>query len=1014
MSIITKPSYKKRKNLAIVGAGDAGRLVTSQILDDPDLNYNLLSLIDDDIDKIGQSFKGIIIKGPIKKIKKIVKELDIEEIIIAIPSVSGELIKDIVHKCEESNVILRILPTSFNKIEWLEKGIAGFEQIRPVNIDDFFRKKPVIPDLEKVKNFFQDKVILITGAAGSIGSELVRQLVKFKPEKIIALDIAETPLHNLIINLNHNQNIVIQKIADIRDRGRLEEIFKSFNPSIIFHAAAYKHVPMMEINPAEGVKNNIFGTKNVIDISEKNQVKNFILISTDKAVNPTSVMGMTKRITEMMVQARDSKTKYSVVRFGNVLKSQGSALPLFEEQINKGGPVTITHPDIKRYFMTISEAVQLIIQSPLLGNEKDLFVLKMGESIKITEIVEEMIKLKGLEPHKDIKIDYIGLRTGEKLNEELYTDKEILEKTINERILRINQDDFDKEIYSRNIKNLEKLVSEKDDARIIAKLQETIDSKLDIHKILFHVPDIGVEEYEEVKATLDSGWLTMGTKTIEFEKALSDYIGVKHIIAVNSCTAALHLSLIVAGVNSGDEVITTPFTFTATANVICNLGAKPVFVDIDPRTFNIDIEKIERAITDKTKAIIIVHYGGQSVDMDRVRSIADKYNIEVVEDAAHAIGSHYKGKKIGSLGNLTCFSFYATKNITTGDGGAIATNNDVFASKLRELRLHGISKDAWNRYSDKGTWYYEVNDKGWKYNLTDLQSSIGLCQIKKLDGFIKSKKDISDYYTSKLSAIEGIRVLEFENFSQSSYHFYPIILEDYPRDKFIEEMKDKGIGLSVHFIPLHLQPFYKNQFGYIGGEFPNAEDTYKKIVSLPIYPSLTKYEINYITNSIRKILDKKEILIRNVQPNDSLDILNWRNHSNARRASRNKSEITYESHREWFDKVIKDPNIKIFVFSDRDQKIGQVRFNKNGDNAEVSITVNPEFYGKGYGYLILKTAIAKYFNNGNIIALVAEIQTDNISSIKIFKKAGFKEVNNKGTWKVYHLLKEEYFESACI
>jgi FlaA1/EpsC-like NDP-sugar epimerase len=242
---------------------------------------------------------------------------------------------------------------------------------------------------------------------------------------------------------------------------------------------------MMEMNPVEAVKNNVFGTKNVIEISEENQVRDFILISTDKAVNPTSVMGMTKRITEMMVQTRDSKTRYSVVRFGNVLKSQGSALPLFEEQINKGGPVTITHPDIQRYFMTISEAVQLIIQSPILVSAKDFFVLEMGEPIRISEIVEEMIKLKGLEPYKDIKIDYIGLRTGEKLNEELFTDKERLEKTINERILRINQDDFDKEIYFRNLTTLAKLVSNRDDGRIIEKLQETIVSKLDTHKFFF-------------------------------------------------------------------------------------------------------------------------------------------------------------------------------------------------------------------------------------------------------------------------------------------------------------------------------------------------------------------------------------------------------------------------------------------------------------------------------------------------------------------------------------------------
>lgn len=859
MSIITKPFYKKKRNLAIIGAGDAGKLVASHILDNPDLNYNLLSLIDDDINKIGQLFRDTIINGPINDINEIVRKLDIDEIIIAIPSVSGELIKDIVHKCEESNVSLKILPTSFNRIEWLEKGIAGFEQIRPVNIDDFFRKKPVIPDLEKVKNFYQDKIVLITGAAGSIGSELVRQLLKFRPEKIIALDIAETPLHNLIIELDKNQGIIIPKICDIRDRGRLKEIFRSFNPSIVFHAAAYKHVPMMETNPIEAVKNNVFGTKNVIEKSEESQVGDFILISTDKAVNPTSIMGITKRITEMIVQSRESKTRYSVVRFGNVLKSQGSALPLFEEQINRGGPVTITHPDIKRYFMTISEAVQLIIQSPILVREKDFFVLEMGDPIKISEIVEEMIKLKGLEPYKDIKIDYIGLRTGEKLNEELFTDKERLEKTINDRILRINQDDFDKEIFSRNLLGLSKILSNREEDKIIEKIRGLIDSKSDILQISFHVPDIGYEEFEEVKDTLNSGWLTMGKKTIEFEKALSEYIGVKNIVAVNSCTAALHLSLIVTGINSRDEVITTPFTFAATANVICNLGAKPVFVDIDPRTLNIDTEKIESAVTDKTKAIILVHYGGQPVDLDRVKQIADKHNIVIIEDAAHAIGSYYKGKKIGSHGNLTCFSFYATKNITTGDGGAIATDDERIADKLKELRLHGISKDAWDRYSDKGKWYYEIKDKGWKYNLTDLQSSIGLCQLRKLDGFIKRKMGISDYYTEKLSAIEGIRTIEYDNLGKSSFHLYPIILEDYPRDKFIEEMKEKGIGLSVHFIPLHLQEFYKKTFGYVGGEFPNTEEVYRKIVSLPIYPSLTSSEVDYIINSIKEILNADKI-----------------------------------------------------------------------------------------------------------------------------------------------------------
>ncbi|MGA9097610.1 MAG: DegT/DnrJ/EryC1/StrS aminotransferase family protein, partial [Methanotrichaceae archaeon] len=266
----------------------------------------------------------------------------------------------------------------------------------------------------------------------------------------------------------------------------------------------------------------------------------------------------------------------------------------------------------------------------------------------------------------------------------------------------------------------------------------------------YNLPSIEEDEINEVVDTLRSGWLTMGPKTQEFERLISKYTGARHTVAVNSCTGALHLSLIALGVGCGDEVITTPYTFAATGNTIIHTGAKPVFIDIKKDTYNIDPEKIEDAITSATKAIIPVHYAGQSCDIKAILDIAEDHGLFVIEDAAHAIGAEYDCQKIGTFGTTTCFSFYATKNMTTGEGGAITTEDDELADKLRTIRLHGISKDAWNRYSEKGKWYYEIEDAGWKYNMTDIQAALGIHQIKKLDSFIDIRREYANIYNSSL------------------------------------------------------------------------------------------------------------------------------------------------------------------------------------------------------------------------------------------------------------------------
>jgi len=370
-------------------------------------------------------------------------------------------------------------------------------------------------------------------------------------------------------------------------------------------------------------------------------------------------------------------------------------------------------------------------------------------------------------------------------------------------------------------------------------------------KIPFYKPLIGEEAINEVVNTLKSGWLTHGPRTEEFEKRFAEYIGCNHAIAVSSGTAALFLSLLVSGVEKGDEVITTPFTFAATANEIVHLGAKPVFVDIEEETFNIDPDRIKEKITDKTKAILPVHYGGNPCNMDEITKIAEENNLAVIEDAAHALGSEYDGRKIGSFRNLTCFSFYATKNLTTGEGGMITTNNEKTAGRLKILRMHGIDKNVFER---RGSWNYKVVEAGYKLNTTDINSAIGLAQLKKLDSLNEKRRQIVGLYNEKLANINGIRLSKNGNDSESSWHLYPILLEGFDRNSFIEEMKKRGIELSVHFIPLHLHPFYQKEFGYKKGNFPIVEKIYKKIVSLPLYPSLDDGEVNFVCDSIKDIL----------------------------------------------------------------------------------------------------------------------------------------------------------------
>ena len=370
---------------------------------------------------------------------------------------------------------------------------------------------------------------------------------------------------------------------------------------------------------------------------------------------------------------------------------------------------------------------------------------------------------------------------------------------------------------------------------------------------------IGEDEINEVVDTLKSDWITTGPKTFKFEDLFSKKVNSKYAIAVNSCTAAMHLAIIALGIKNGDEVITTPYTFAATAEVITNANAKPVFVDVEKDTYNIDPNKIEEKITDKTKAIIVVHYAGHACEMDKIMDIARKFDLYVIEDAAHAIGSKYKDKMIGSVADITCFSFYATKNITTAEGGMITTNDGDLADKMRMLSLHGISKDAWKRYSSEGSWYYEILYSGYKYNMSDLQASIGIHQLKKLDQMQDRREEIVDKYNKSFNKLPQIITPTVKSYTKHAWHLYPIQINEelltINRNKFIEALKAENIGTSVHFIPLHLHPYYKEKFDFKSSDFPNAFSLYNNEISLPIYPKMEDKDVEDVIFAVEKIID---------------------------------------------------------------------------------------------------------------------------------------------------------------
>ncbi|MCI9125022.1 MAG: polysaccharide biosynthesis protein [Eubacterium sp.] len=460
----------ERKNVLIVGAGSAGNVLIKEIADSKYINMNIVGVVDDDLLKKGSYIHGIKVYGGRRIIPELVEILHVHEIIIALPSAPAKKIRELLDICKETGCELKRLPGMYQLIN----GDVSVTKLKEVDVNDLLGRDPVEVDLNSIMGYVSGEVIMVTGAGGSIGSELCRQIASHNPKQLVMIDIYENSAYDIQQELKHTfpELNLVTLIASVRNTKRMDEIFAQYKPKIVYHAAAHKHVPLMEDSPNEAVKNNVLGTWKVVQAADRHHTRRFVMISTDKAVNPTNIMGATKRICEMIIQTYNNRsdTEYVAVRFGNVIGSNGSVIPLFKKQIAAGGPVTVTHPDIIRYFMTIPEAVSLVLQAGAYAKGGEIFVLDMGEPVRIYDLAKNLILLSGHKPGEDIQITFTGLRPGEKLYEEMLMEEEGMQETANKLIHIGKPIQFDEEEFLQRLKELKDyVVDEPEDIRLFVQ-----------------------------------------------------------------------------------------------------------------------------------------------------------------------------------------------------------------------------------------------------------------------------------------------------------------------------------------------------------------------------------------------------------------------------------------------------------------------------------------------------------------------------------------------------------------
>lgn len=717
--------------------------------------------------------------------------------------------------------------------------------------------------------------ILVTGGAGYLGSVLCRKLLEegFSVRCFDRLYFGKKPIEPLLKNKRFQ---LVQ--GDILDWNSLPALLGKVNT--VIHLAGIANDPTAELDPRLTRLVNFDSSVVLATLSKQQGVSRFVFASS------CSVYG--KALADV-VNEESPVNPVSVYAESKVAAEQ----KILKLQDDSFCPVSLRQATLYGISprMRIDLAINLMVYNALF--KKKIFIWGQGQQwrpfLHVEDAAAAMMHVLRMPAGKiSGKVYNLGAT---KDNFKIIDLAELVRRQIpgvsvemipegpDKRSYRVDCDKIGADLQwkprkriSQAILELADLYARKKEAEFLKPVYYNIRTVQDFIKtpaliggdavrpdfLPFSLPSIDEEEEQEVIRTLRSGWLTTGPKTQKFEQMLKEYVGCKHAICVSSCTAALHLSLVALGIQKGDEVITSPVTWPATANVIVHTGATPVFADVDSRTMNIDPRQIKAKITKRTKAIIPVHMAGQPCDMEAIRSLAKKHKIAVIEDAAHALGARYKNKPIGAMSELTCFSFYPIKNITTIEGGMVATNNDEWAEKIRIYSLHGVSTDAWKRYSKDAGGHHEVMFAGFKYNMPDVGAALGICQLPKLEGFIKRRKEIAMQYTNTFSQMEELTLLQVDEGVRHAHHLFIIAVNTEKlricRDTFREALRKENIGTGIHFRSLHIQHYYKQRFKFKESDFPNAASLSQRIISLPLYPRMNQYDIDSVIKAVKKIV----------------------------------------------------------------------------------------------------------------------------------------------------------------
>lgn len=842
------PREHAGERILVFGAGDGGTQAINVMLRDPQKRYVPVGILDDDPRLRHRRIRSLQVLGGRDTLRNAANLTSADTLLIAIPSATSELVaglSDLVAN-EAPQLKLKVLPS----LPELIGGVVGVSDIRELSDDDIIGRHQVDVDTEAVATSIRGRRVLVTGAGGSIGSELCRQLQRCSPSALVMVDRDESALHGVQLSIEgrallESANLVL---ADIRDADTVERVFAEHQPDVVFHAAALKHLSMLERHPDEAMKTNVRGTLNVLDACLRHGVERFVNMSTDKAANPESVLGYSKRITERLtadVGAR-ARGNYLSVRFGNVLGSRGSVLGTFQAQIASGGPVTVTDPDVTRFFMTVAEAVQLVLQAAIIGGSGEVMVLDMGAPVRIRDMAQRLIDRSG----KDVRIVFTGLRPGEKLHEELFGDGEKDVRTTHALISHTPVPPLDPSlVLDVDLdQRADKVIERLRELAILESVGRNATSAI-LRPVFLSPPEVGPDDRSRILDAIDSGWVAPAGPDLDaFEHELAVVAGRPHAVAVSSGTAALHLALLLSGVSKGDRVVVPTLTFAATANAVMYCGAEPVFLDSEARTWGLDPALLEAELAESAErgslpsAVIAVDSYGMLADYPSLVDVCRRFEVPLISDAAESLGSRGYGGRAGSFGRFAALSFNGNKIVTTSGGGALLADDEDDAVRARYLATQARQPVA----------HYEHTEVGFNYRMSNLLAALGRTQLADLDRRVKQRRSIFDRYRASLADLPGLAFApippdQTPNAWLSCVIFDPAVAPTTPT--FVREaLAKEGIESRPFWKPMHMQPVFAQAERRVHGL---AEDLFRTGLSLPSGSSLTVADQDRVISVVR-------------------------------------------------------------------------------------------------------------------------------------------------------------------